>query len=86
MAPNKKRLAIGSIRELYVPADDELSVAYQYMREQGWLDKMAGDLSLIGLNKKVLKGPPKNIINVRFKQSKVQFFDPRFILPEDHVF
>jgi hypothetical protein len=46
---------------------------------------MATDLSILGLNPKVLRGPPEDVINVRFEPSRVQFFEPRFVLPEGHV-
>lgn len=85
ITPNKKRLAVGVIRELYVPKNDEIKAAHQYMRRLGWLDDMASDLSSLGSSAKIRKGMPADIINVRFQQSAVQFFDPRFILPSDHV-
>jgi hypothetical protein len=85
ITPEKKRLAIGIIHELYVPTDDEVDAAHRYMRKLGWLDEMANDLSSLALNPKVLNGPPSDIINVRFKQLNVQFFDPRFLLPDNHV-
>ncbi len=55
------------------------------MDERGWPREMARDLSILGLSPKVLKGSSENIINVRFKQSNVKFFEPRFVLPQDHV-
>jgi hypothetical protein len=85
VSPDSKRLAVGVIHELYVPMDDELGAAARQMRKNGWLDAMADDLSRLGLNPKALTGLPANIINVRFQQSKVEFFDPRFVLPAEHV-
>jgi hypothetical protein len=85
VTPDGTRLAVGIIRELYVPMDDELAAAAWQMRKNGWLDLMADDLSRLRLDPKALKGPPPNIINVRFQQSKVEFFDPRFVLQNNHV-
>jgi hypothetical protein len=85
ITPNKKRLAVGIIKELYVPTLDELEIAHQYMGKRGWLDQMVSDLSSLGLKPKRLSDLPDYIANVRFRQSNVEFFDPRFILPKNHV-
>jgi hypothetical protein len=42
-------------------------------------------VTALGLDASALDGPPADIINVRFEESKVRFFDPRFILPKGHV-
>jgi hypothetical protein len=78
-------MAVGIIKKLYVPLDDEIGSAHRYMRKKGWVDEMKTDVSGIGKSYRGLTGDPANVINVRFRQSDVEFFEPRFILPKDHV-
>jgi hypothetical protein len=85
VTPNKLRMAVGIIKKLYVPLDDEIGSAHRYMRKKGWLDEMKADVSGIGLSYRGLTGDPANLINIRFRQSDVEFFEPRFILPKNHV-
>lgn len=85
VTPDKYRLAVGIIRNLYVPTPEELEVAYNYMERKGWLDQMADDLSALGIDSIALEDEPASTINVRYRQSDVEFFDPKFVLPEGHV-
>jgi len=84
VTPHGGRMAVGVIRHLYVPLDDELAVAQRYMRKRGWLSEMRRDLSEIGASFSNLGTYPTDIMNIRFKQADVEFFEPR-LLPGNHV-
>jgi hypothetical protein len=83
--PDGRRMAVGIIKKLHVPQDAELAAAHHYMRKEGWLAEMKADLSEIGASSRGLAGDPANVINVRFRQSDVHFFEPRYVLPKNHV-
>ncbi|WP_431203164.1 hypothetical protein ACQ86E_30860 [Bradyrhizobium betae] len=85
VTPQGGRMAIGIIKEVYVPADDELAAALAYMRKRGWLDEMRRDLSEIGASFSNLGTFPNDIINIRFKQVDVELFEPRFMLAKTNV-
>ena len=77
ITPDRKRLAVAEIRRLLVPKLSELSTAVGLMRRNGWLRDMEDDLSRLGIPPTKLSAPPDHIVNVRFKESEVTFFDPR---------
>ncbi len=77
ITPDRKRLAVAEIRGLLVPKLSELSTAVGLMRRNGWLRDMEDDLSRLGIPPTKLSAPPDHIVNVRFKESEVTFFDPR---------
>jgi hypothetical protein len=85
VAPDKRRMSVGIIHDLFVPEDDELEEAHATIRKNGWLDAMGEDLTRLSIPASALVGKPAHVINVRFEQSKVSFFDPRVILPPEHV-
>jgi hypothetical protein len=85
LAPDARRMGVGIIRKLYVPVDDELKAAHSYIRSKGWLAEMRRDVSRLGANPAGLNGPADIVINVRFRHTDVEFFEPRFVFPRDHV-
>lgn len=84
VTPGGQRMAVNTIKTLYVPENDEIVAAHRYIRDKGWLDEMKADLAEIGVSAKGLAGEAADVINVRFRQSDVKFFEPRYILPEGH--
>lgn len=85
VTPDKRRMAVATIKELYVPDVEELNEAYKYIRKQGWLREMEDQLAALRIPSGGLKGGPRSVMNVRFRPSSVHFFEPRFVLPPDHV-
>lgn len=85
IAPNRQRLAVAKIEDLYVPHEDELENAFREMERRGWLQDMQEDLQALGVNYDPHKVPISETINVRFKQENVTFFDPWSVIPNDHV-
>lgn len=83
--PNGLRQMVARIDDLYVPDDKELRWAAAKARSNGWLALMREDLNAIDLSSAPLQSPKAaDIVNVRFEQRKVQFFEPPEAIAEDH--
>jgi hypothetical protein len=82
--PDGERMAVGIIRELFVPLEGELAAAHRYMRAKGWIEEMRQDLSEVRASFVDWDGDPANVINVRFKQSDVELFD-QYLLPDNNI-
>lgn len=80
ISPNGDRIAIGIIRDVYVPDDAEIKGALDHIKRAGWLDEMKHEIKYVGGNLAGLAHGPAGIINVRFRQDDVQFFEPRFVV------
>ncbi len=79
-----KRIAIGTIKNVYVPDDDEIKAAFAYMKRMGWIGEMKDEVVQVQGDIKGLTHGPAAIINVRFRQEDVQFFEPRFVIDKPH--
>ncbi|MBR0931705.1 hypothetical protein JQ561_34275 [Bradyrhizobium diazoefficiens] len=85
LAPDARRMGVGIIRKLYVPPYDELKAAHAYMRSMGWLAEMRREANRLGADPAGLKASADAVINVRFRHTDVEFFEPWSVLPRDHV-
>jgi hypothetical protein len=84
-APDGRTYAVGTIRDLYVPLDEEIGQVAQSFRDRGWLEQMNQDLVRLGISpKKLLKARPQELVNVRFRREDVRYFEPLDALPPDH--
>jgi hypothetical protein len=83
---NGERVIVARIKNLYVPSDAEIAeVSVQY-KAKNWLREMEEQLVDIGLkaaNQRWFQ-LPSSIVNVRFLQEDVEFYDPRILVPTDH--
>ncbi len=78
VSPEMEFFIVARIDNLYVPDDDELKWAFKEIISKGWLDIMKQDLRELNLGSSQLGDPnPDWIINIRFRQQDVTFFDPR---------
>ncbi|MBF9194446.1 hypothetical protein [Microvirga terrestris] len=84
LGPNKKRIAVAEISNLFVPPVKELKRAVAFMRKNRWLHEMMDDLGALGVSSSMLEEPAEHIFNVRFDPDQVTFFDPMIVLPETH--
>lgn len=87
ISPEKVRLFVGIIRNVYVPDDAELVWALAQSIKLGRLKKMNADLARIGKGPLVAPSTDRcgDILNVRFKSANVEIFDPRPIAPKLHI-
>jgi hypothetical protein len=74
VTPDKSRMAVAIIKDVFVPPPEELEEAYEYMRARDWLTEMEDDLSSLGISTKELRRRARNTINVRFSRAAVKFF------------
>jgi hypothetical protein len=79
-----ERIAVATIRNLYVPLVPEIEEALGVMRGKGWLREMKEDLSELGVSGTALEVPATDLINVRFDPADVVFFEPRVPFPRTH--
>lgn len=85
VAPNRQRIAVAKIEDVFVPALKELQFAVDVMRRRGWLREMAADLQALNLSSSLVEASPEYIFNIRFEPSKVTFYEPQVILPKNHL-
>ena len=87
VTPDKDRLFVGIIRELYVPDLEELTWARAELDRLGRFEKMAADLRRAGIDDSGVKDPPSpgSFGNVRYRAEDIEIFDPRVPVPPDHV-
>jgi len=70
---------------MYVPQDSELKWVLAQMRKKGWADQMTRELELLNIAPAIILDAPENeIINVKFKQEDVHFYDPMVVTSHDH--
>jgi len=87
VTPDRVKVAVATIKNLYVPRTSELNDAVRVMRKNGWLKQMEDDLSELGIRKaRITRSdhPSSELINVRFDPSDVSYFDPRIAVPQSH--
>jgi hypothetical protein len=86
VTPERVKVAVAIIRNLYVPRTSELNNAVKVMRRNGWLKQMENDLLALCIqNPKINRlDPASHLINVRFDPSDVAYFDPRIAVPDSH--
>jgi hypothetical protein len=84
VAPNRQRIAVAKIDDLFVPPVPELRSAVDFMRRRRWLDEMKNDLEALEIRSSFLEGRAEHIFNIRFEPSNVTFFEPLIILPRTH--
>lgn len=86
IGPERVRLFVGIIRDVYVPDDAELVWAVAKFKKQGRLKKMNADLARIGIEPLAAFStrPRSDLLNVRFKSINVEIFDPRPVVPKSH--
>lgn len=92
--PDKTRLAVGVIRDVYVPDDEELAWALAGFHRNGRIEKMQADLRRIGVPSYefgalaprggVVSGAA-SVANIRFEASNVEVFDSKREFPASHV-
>jgi hypothetical protein len=71
VTPDRERVAVATIKDLYVPDTRELEGAVAVMRRNGWLREMEDDLGHLGIPAAAIVGPATYLINVRFEPSQV---------------
>jgi hypothetical protein len=85
MTPEGERLLVCRIDNVYVPQDSELKWVSAQMRENGWIDQMTQDLELLDISPEIIRNAPDDeIINIKFKQEDVHFYDPMVVTSRDH--
>jgi hypothetical protein len=84
VGPDRERIAVAWIKNLYVPKVAELEIALRVIRQNGWLREMEDDLSNLGISTSELDKPAVDLVNVRFDPADVTFFDPRILFPKAH--
>lgn len=86
VAPGGAVLLVGSIRNLYVPEDDETTEAVREIYKKGWVAQMQEDVARVGGNPAALGHPtPADLINVRFRPEDVQLFRPLPRVHQEHT-
>ncbi len=85
VTPDGERLLVCRIDNMLVPQDPEIKWVLKQMRENGWIDQMTHELGLLNINPSIINNAPAHeIINVRFKQEDVHFYDPMVVTSHDH--
>jgi hypothetical protein len=84
VTPDRTRVAVAEIKDLFVPNDSELNVAFRFIEAAGWLGEMREELNRLGISSAPLVAPANHVINIRFEPSNVTFFDPRIAFPHTH--
>jgi hypothetical protein len=84
VTPEREKVAVATIKNLYVPPISELTTAFRLMKKNGWVKEMESDLSKLGISSSHLGKHVANNINVRFDPLDVTFFDPRIVVPHSH--
>lgn len=84
VAPDRSRIAVATITDVFVPGLREAKSAVAYMGKQGWLHEMKADLAELGIPPSSFDTSPFSLVNVRFEPENVRFFDPRIALPKSH--
>ena len=85
VTPEKDTLLVARIANVYIPEEDELDRVLKQYEKSGWMDSMRTDVGAVGGDPTVLdNAEPSGIFNIRFQPEKVEIFDPRPRVPEDH--
>ena len=85
VTPEKDTLLVAKIENVYIPEEDELDRVLKKYKKFGWIDNMHADVGVIGGDPTVLdNAEPSGIINIRFQPEKVEIFDPRPRVHENH--
>ena len=85
VTPEKDTLIVAKISNVYIPKEDELDRVLRKYRTEGWMDRMRADIDAVGGDLTVLdNAEPSGIVNIRFQQKKVETFDPRPRVNENH--
>lgn len=84
VAPNRQRIAVAKMEDVFVPTLRELKFAVDLMRRRGWLHEMKADLQTLKLSSSLVEASAEYIFNVRFEPSKVTFFEPPITLSRGH--
>ena len=85
VTPEKDTLLVARIANVYIPEEDELDRVLKKYGKSGWMDSMRTDIDAVGGDPTVLdNAEPSGIVNIRFQPEKVEIFDPRPRVTENH--
>lgn len=83
--PDRKKMIVACIKNLYVPNDPELTWVLNRTMDNGWLASMQRQLTDLGISTGPLVQPEaSSIANVRFLQDDVTFYEPMIIVQDSH--
>jgi len=83
--PDHVALAVGIIRNVYVPTAEELADVARQFRRAGWIQQMKSDVARIGLRSVSLNVTrPEEFLNVRFRPEDVDLFHPLMEISPGH--
>ena len=85
ITPEKDTLLVAKIENVYIPEEDELDRVLEKYIKSGWMDSMRADVDAVGGNLTMLDNVESSgIVNIRFQPEKVETFDPRPRVNENH--
>ena len=85
ITPEKDTLLVAKIANVYIPEEEELDQVLKKYRKSGWMDSMRADVNAVDGNLTMLDdAEPSGIVNIRFQPEKVETFDPRPRVSENH--
>ena len=83
---NGDRLIAARIKNLYVPNETEIAEVVAQYKTKNWLQEMEEQLVNLGIkgSRKTWFRTNSSVVNVRFRQEDVEFYDPRILVPTNH--
>lgn len=86
VTPDKDRLVVGVIREVYIPTLSETKDVFREFKKRGWIKQMEKDCEVLDVGPFNANGLNEGgVINVRFKPEDVELFDPMLVADPAHT-
>lgn len=86
VTPDKDRLVVGVIDEVYIPTLAETKDIFREFRSRGWIRQMEKDCHILGVGPFNAGGLNEGgVINIRFKPENVELFDPMLVADPAHT-
>lgn len=86
VTPDKDRLVVGVIREVYIPTLPETKDIFREFKKRGWIKQMEKDCLALGVGPFNADGLNEGgVINIRFRPEDVELFDPMLVADPTHT-
>lgn len=86
VTPDKDRLVVGVIREVYIPTLHETKSVFREFKKRGWIKQMEKDCEVLNVGPFDAAGLNEGgLINIRFKPEDVELFDPMLVADPAHT-